>query len=209
MITVLVGPPQERKELQIHRGIITARSEFFANALSGRWSDSINNVIDIYKFDPDINPQDFQRYLEKVYTKEYSDDCKKSDPDAYIKNLCLVYVIAEAMLDRQTRNVLARALYDHSTTLQDNDQYYCPDVPSIHIIYNGTASSSNLMRRLCENFWYDDAEPAWFADDVPPLPHEFLKKLVLKDFSRPKLLGAPVTYDIEEYMEPEEGDGAK
>jgi hypothetical protein len=157
MITVIVGAARNRTELQIHRNIITARSKFFQNALSGCWSDPDYKIVDISKFDPTIHPKYSQRYLEAVYTKEYTDDqFILSDPCAHLINLCVVYVIAEAMLDVQTRNVIVRALYEFTINLHDKGYYY-PNVRCIDIIYNGTASSSNPMRRLIVDMWFDYA----------------------------------------------------
>jgi hypothetical protein len=69
--------------------------------------------VDLYKFDPNLSPEDFQRYLEVLYTNQVVTPAEYDD--AHHSKLCRSYVIAEAMLDRQTRNVIVRALYDYST----------------------------------------------------------------------------------------------
>jgi hypothetical protein len=140
-----------------------------------------------------------------VYTKEYTDDqFILSDPCAHLINLCFVYVIAEAMLDVQTRNVIVRALYEFTINLHDKGYYY-PNVRCIDIIYNGTASSSNPMRRLIVDMWFDNATASWFSKDHSDMSSDFLGKLVLKRISLSKV-SEPVKYDIEVYMEVEGGD---
>jgi hypothetical protein len=108
LVKVLLGPPDDRQDLLIHKGIITARSDFFHNALSGQWNNSEDNVVDLYKFDPNLSPEDFQRYLGVLCTN-YAEKLANTEGWHQVEVVRL-YVIAEAMLDRQSRNVLVRAL---------------------------------------------------------------------------------------------------
>jgi hypothetical protein len=78
-VTVLLGPPSNRQELRIHKNFITARSEFFANVLSGCWGNSEDNTIDLYRFDPDLIPEDFAHYLEVVYTNKLNHQDPEDD----------------------------------------------------------------------------------------------------------------------------------
>jgi hypothetical protein len=106
VITVLVGPPSingNGHKLYIHKGKITALSRFFASALGGRWSTTDPNTIDMYKFDPDILPEEMTRYLEAVYDNKVLFDT--------LEQICPIYNIAEAMLDRTTRNDCVKSVY--------------------------------------------------------------------------------------------------
>ncbi|KAH7085362.1 hypothetical protein BKA63DRAFT_559996 [Paraphoma chrysanthemicola] len=123
IVKVLIGPPESRTELLIHKDIIVPRSKFFANALSGRWNNSENYTIDLYKFDPNIRAKDFQRYLETAYTNEFTPSCD----DLAKGEICRAYVIAEAMLDWQTRILLLKALYNTTQKRNENDLFTYPE----------------------------------------------------------------------------------
>tara|TARA_R110002003_G_scaffold184_11_gene14466 strand:+ start:6569 stop:7162 length:594 start_codon:yes stop_codon:yes gene_type:complete len=197
---VLVGPPEAQKELLIHKSVIIARSDFFANALSGQWDNSKDNTIDLYKIDPNIRPVDFQRYLETVYTNNFTPSC----PILLNLELCRAYAIAEAMLDRHTRNFLLQALYDTTQNPRADGSFYYPGSLCVQAIYEGTASAANPMRRLLVDIWHDVSSPEWYSGNEDITPKEFLLELVLKSLTRGQKKQSPLKYKLVEYIEKED-----
>ncbi|KAH7095010.1 hypothetical protein FB567DRAFT_623328 [Paraphoma chrysanthemicola] len=201
IVTVLIGPPESRTALLIHKDVIVPRSLFFANALSDRWDNSKNNTIDIYKFDPKITANDFQRYLETVYTNEIAPSCDKNSAH----EICRTYVVAEAMLDRHTRNLLLKALYNTTQKRSKDDVFTYPGAMSVKAIYEGTATATNPMRKLLVDMWYDQASLEWYEKDVSKhLPKEFLRDVVMRPISRWRIQEQPLRYNLTKYMELDE-----
>ncbi|KAI4930487.1 uncharacterized protein J4E92_004319 [Alternaria infectoria] len=108
LIKVLVGPESQRSELFVHQSIITSRSKFFANALSGRWNNSDAKTINLYDLNPELRSEDVEHYLEAVYTNRIT----LKDDSSVLERICHVYVIAELLLDLHTRNLATQALYE-------------------------------------------------------------------------------------------------
>ncbi|KAF1839594.1 hypothetical protein BDW02DRAFT_456902, partial [Decorospora gaudefroyi] len=108
LIKVLVGPESNRSELFIHQNIITARSKCFASALSGQWNSSETRTVNLYELDPDLTTTQVTHYLETVYTNKLA---TRGD-DANYGYLCNVYIVAEQLLDVQTRNLALQAIYE-------------------------------------------------------------------------------------------------
>ncbi|KAI4627415.1 uncharacterized protein J4E87_003978 [Alternaria ethzedia] len=106
LIKVLVGPESQRSELFVHQSIITSRSKFSANALSGRWNNSDAKTINLYDVDPELRLEDVEHYLETVYTGRIS----LTDGSEILESICHVYVIAELLLDVHTRNLATHCM---------------------------------------------------------------------------------------------------
>lgn len=159
VIAVLVGSSEgngDRHKLYIHKDKIAWRSRFFSSTLSNRWQNAESNIIDMHKFDPNIQPEDMARYLEVVYNNFVSTQ--------NYENLFRVYAIAEAMLDRVTRNICVKVMYcdleEHNTRLASPDEY--PGMACVKHIFSATATSKNPMRRFLVDFRYDNAAPEWY-----------------------------------------------
>jgi hypothetical protein len=110
LIKVLVGPENDRSELYIHRNMITSQSIFFANALSDRWENSETKTVNLYDLDPELTAEEVTAYLETVYTKEIASQEEEND----VSYTCRIYVVAERMLDVQTRNLALQAVYERT-----------------------------------------------------------------------------------------------
>ncbi|KAF2033398.1 hypothetical protein EK21DRAFT_109191 [Setomelanomma holmii] len=174
--------------------------KLLANALSGGWNNSEDNVVNLHKFDPKILHEDFQVYLEIVYTNKFT----PIQENQYNTQLCRVYVIAKAMMDRQTRNVLLQAMYDGTQEVDENGRLYYPGSMCVRVIYKGTMSAADPMRRLLVDMIHDASTLTWYGGTAQKvLPNEFLFDLALRGRTRASPTYTPLEYDILEYLEEE------
>ncbi|KAH8643242.1 hypothetical protein IG631_00705 [Alternaria alternata] len=170
LVKVLIGPDTDRSELHIHQLIIAARSEFFASALNGRWNNFDTKIADLYKAAPDLVLEDVAHYLEAVYTNQIDDEnhLKRFD------DICKVYVVAERLHDVQTRNLAVEALYNRMQGLDPTTTV--PGPKCLDIIYEGTVSAKNRMRKLLVDIWC-----TWDIDQredyLNTAPRQFLVEL--------------------------------
>lgn len=167
---MLIGPDTDRSELHIHQSIIAARSEFFASALNGRWNNFDTKIVDLYKAAPDLVLEDVAHYLEAVYTNQIHDESHSKG----FYDIRKVYVVAERLHDVQTRNLAVEALYNR---MQGSDPTTTvPGPKCLDIIYEGTASAKNLMRKLIVDTWF-----TWgverLEDFLDTAPRQFLVEL--------------------------------
>jgi hypothetical protein len=105
LIKVVVGTGDSQEEFQIHKNIITAKSAFFRNALSGRWTNSESRTVTLEH----LNSRYFDMYLNTVYTR----DVKFFDPlhhQTTYQDMAEAYVIVEEMMDYETKNMLLFAM---------------------------------------------------------------------------------------------------
>ncbi|KAI8939388.1 hypothetical protein NX059_003171 [Plenodomus lindquistii] len=201
LVRVIVGHGDLRKEFLIHRNVIMPRSKFIANRLSGRWSNSEPNTINLYELDEDLEPDVVARYLEIVYTAQNNTD---STDDKFL--LFKVYVLAEQMEDVKTRNIVLSAIYERMILPTAS----FPTNSCIRIIYGGTASSKNPARRLLverariralRSFWTKESK------SVDNLPKEFFAELALALFEKgrcTKQESERFRVNIADYLEEEE-----
>lgn len=192
-ITVLIGPPSSRTEVSVHRPLAIARSEFIARALSGNWSNSDTNTVDLHSVLPNMDSEHLAHYLEELYSTTPS---LKSGHTIY--DIIHIYIVAEALLDWETRNRAIRSL--HEAMFGGAGEDLSGNIQLVAKIYAHTSSSDNPMRRLFVDAWYDVAKSDWF--DYETAPKEFLWDLQMKGFERAKS-STPLDakYDVEEYME--------
>lgn len=160
---MLIGPDTDRSELHIHQSIIAARSEFFASALNGRWNNLDTKIVDLYKAAPDLVLEDVAHYLEAVYTNQIHDESHSKG----FYDICKVYVVAERLHDVQTRNLAVEALYNRMQGLDPTTTV--PGPKCLDIIYEGTASAKNLMRKLIVDTWC-----TWGVDRLEDFLEDFL-----------------------------------
>ncbi|RYO57332.1 hypothetical protein AA0113_g7968 [Alternaria arborescens] len=182
LVKVLIGPDTDRSELHIHQSIIAARSEFFASALNGRWNNLDTKIVDLYKAAPDLVLEDVAHYLEAVYTNQIHDE-------SHSKGFYDISV--EALYNRMQG-------LDPTTTV--------PGPKCLDIIYEGTASAKNLMRKLIVDTWCTwgvDRLEDFLEDFLDTAPRQFLvelsvaavRKLVLDSKDQELIL------DVKAYLE--------
>lgn len=134
----------------VHKDILTKRSKYVANALSKRWNGSDDKIISLHDLLPEVKYEYFEYYLEVLY-KDSMDEY--TDRSAFL-DICYIYIVAEALLDVETRNLAVKALY---RCMREKKAY--PPMSTIALVYNQTASTSNPMRRLLVNVWHDLSYP--------------------------------------------------
>lgn len=171
---MLIGPDTDRSELHVHQSIIATRSEFFASALNGRWNNFDTKIVDLYKAAPDLVLEDVAHYLEAVYTNQIDDENHSKRFD----DICKVYVVAERLHDVQTRNLAVEALYNRMQRLDPTTTV--PGPKCLDIIYEGTASAKDLMRKLIVDTWCTwgvDRLEDFLEDFLDTAPRQFLVEL--------------------------------
>lgn len=131
-------------------------------------------------------------YLEEMYENTLG--------KRIVLEICNIYIIAEALLDVETRNRCVRALYNAMSKPDKDGKYYFPYMEWVRMIYESAGSASNPMRRLLVDAWYDHAREHWFKD-FEAAPKEFLWDIALKGMSRSKNKKLPIEYNMDEYME--------
>jgi hypothetical protein len=201
---VLIGPESSRAKLLIHQSIVTPRSEFFANALSGRWNNSDTKTVDLYGVDPDLTFEEVAHYLKAVYTNRNNSNV--------LSNICRIYVVAEQLLDIQTRKLAVQALYEHirKPRAEGDHRHLYPSPKCIRIVYKETASATDPMRRLLVDIWcVTGGSIPRLEENGEKLPKEFLLELATAALiDKYEVYGAdvrgvdePLTFDLECYFE--------
>jgi hypothetical protein len=151
LIKVLVGPENDRSELYIHRNMITSQSIFFANALSDRWENSETKTVNLYDLDPELTAEEVTAYLETVYTKETASQEEEND----VSYTCRIYVVAERMLDVQTRNLALQAVYERTHKPFNDGSFYMPGSPCLEIVHGARHPPTTR----CDGCWSTFSTP--------------------------------------------------
>ncbi|KAI4655753.1 hypothetical protein J4E93_000468 [Alternaria ventricosa] len=173
--------------------IITSRSKFFANALSGRWNNSDAKTINLYEVNPELRSEDVEHYLETVYTNRIT----LKDDSRSLESICHVYVIAELLLDLHTRNLATQALYEQ-ISFRESYGYVVhtnPGPECIKIIYEGTVAG-DLMRELLVHSWCGLGRHGLLQCD--DLPKRFLSELATAALKEEQ---GPLLYHLDTYLE--------
>ena len=182
---VVVG--KDGQEFWAHETLLCGRSEFFRRALNGHWAEADENIVRL----PEDKPEAFERYLEALYTNILS----VSGPISFAP-LAEVYVLAEKLVDIDTKNTIMRAMLTYSKNwMAIND--------TIKILYAGTPPSSPARRLVVESF--ANGIP---KDEIRPIkgdyPEDFWVELV-EDFVKRRDQGTCTTKlphgRPEDYME--------
>lgn len=110
------------------------------------------------------------QYLQELYSTTNTLNDNRD-----ITDICNIYVIAEALLDVETRNRAVRSLYNamRSETTGPHQEYLFPNLGLIAMVYAHTASADNPMRRLLVDVYYDKGCQEWF-EDYAVAPKELL-----------------------------------
>jgi hypothetical protein len=174
LVTTLVGPDQVA--FTVHEHFICAKSKFFKNACSEKWTGggtgNTNRVIRL----ADAEPRIFKCYLKWVYTNEIvieiEDDPR--DPNRQWRRpkeqdrLIKLYVLGNTLDDVRLRNRVLKDLINIDTR---------PFARSVTWAYEHTASTSNLrsvLVQLAVYRWHRNT----FLNHTPDYHHEFLRDLV-------------------------------
>jgi hypothetical protein len=176
---VLVGSPPNQKRFNLHKDIMSKRSEYFAAARSGRWNENeLLKATDLTAKDPEVfKNYIYCAYFDRVYVKGFGiTDAGTFKENAAIdknldeekvnglrwpystkerfKGLMKIYLLANMLLDHKTANLVV------DETLRTLDILnMLPGAGAIHLIFENTVSGDGMRK-----FWID-----WYAHSVPDI----------------------------------------
>ncbi|KAF1950232.1 hypothetical protein CC80DRAFT_554463 [Byssothecium circinans] len=224
ILKIVVG--EEKTVFSIHEAVLTARSKFFKNAMTGNWKEAEDKAVKLPEDDPDV----FALYEQIVYTGKIPayDDTGDERRDIYCQGwdrfqkgyeiLCSLFVLAERLQDMNAKNMATDAIlnkYFHGhNLLKKNDtsgaSACLPGKDAINIMCEGTPAPSpgrdvlvDLFVYLCDYQGFDGSQLAKPHD----LHEGFLYPLLLKLMC---LRRTPTTrhphFRAPDYYHMEEGD---
>lgn len=102
MITILVG--EEERRFTVHKDMLCAKSKFFRAACSKRWASGVEKIVR----QPEGTVEDFQIYVEWVYTSKVTLDTENLDKQQ--ARLMDLYILGDVLDDYQLRNATMKRL---------------------------------------------------------------------------------------------------
>jgi hypothetical protein len=161
MVMIRVGQEPDHTDFMAHESFLTARSEFFRRAMNGNWEEATTRVVKL----PDDKSDTFGLYLNAIYTGELttirktreqlatlSHDEFKMHIMAEYQEIFLLYVLAEKLQDRVTKNAAITAVLAVSRLRSADNYWTTPSVDIVNTVYTGTPRSSPA-RRLITDMW--------------------------------------------------------
>ncbi|KAH7095174.1 hypothetical protein FB567DRAFT_575012 [Paraphoma chrysanthemicola] len=137
-IHVCVGPNDAQVTFDVHESVITARSPFFAKAMSGDWKEAQTRIVKL----PDDEPDIFKRYIHLLYTNDLvvspatpSEEDPNSEDGSILAKL---YILAEKLRDIKAKNAVVQACVVSWRRTCSDGQTYAPGRHVIGLIYDGT-----------------------------------------------------------------------
>jgi hypothetical protein len=141
-----------------------------------------------------------------VYTNRVT---TKDDHTSEYKDIGTLYVVAEQMLDVQTRNLALQAMYERIREPGEDGTYYYPGTRCLLIVYGGTATATDPMRRLLVDVYRDIGGGSLLRlENVEHYHKEFLLDLAIVASKGRPTKTAPMTYDMGKYFEEQEKEAA-
>jgi hypothetical protein len=177
-VKVDVGTAPKLQIFDVHIAVVTARSDFFKNALSREWKEAAEKVVKL----PDDDPEVFAIYVHHLYTGELAVKPEEQyyAADNYVKtyqDFAHLYVFAEKVQGIETKNAVIRAMLDAGRIVLPKRTSICPGSSIISVIYKGTPAECPA-RRLLVDFWTYRAVGVWFKSS--DLHVEFMQDLLAR-----------------------------
>ena len=175
-VRVTVGDGEKQESFDVHEALLTARSTFFKNALSGDWKEAEDRVVNL----PDVEGAIFQLYIHLLYTDKLA-SIPESDSQRHIEycRMAKLYVLGDRLMDITTKNVAIDALIQTAKEPTANGKSYAPGNMCIRIIYEGTQQNS-LVRQLMIDFYVYGASGGWMLKaTADKWPLDFLYDLTI------------------------------
>jgi hypothetical protein len=91
--------------------------------MSGRRNNSDSKTVNLYDLKPELTEEDVSLYLEAVYTNRVA---AKYIGTSESKVIGTLYVVAEQMMDVQTRNLTLQAMYERIRESAEDGKYSVP-----------------------------------------------------------------------------------
>ncbi|KAF2751794.1 hypothetical protein M011DRAFT_473103 [Sporormia fimetaria CBS 119925] len=140
-VQIVVGT-QNTQEFLIHRGLLCARSEFFKNALSGRWSETEKD----FKL-PEEDPEMFGLYQAFLYTNSLPiEDDESTLQDRYL-TIGKLYVLCGKLLDLEGKETVLEAFHE---LCSNTDVRVVPNSDCVSVIYDGTTEKDPARAMLAD-----------------------------------------------------------
>jgi hypothetical protein len=165
MISFLVGV--EEKLFTVHKDLICASSKFFKAACSQRWAEGKEKEVRL----PEVLPQDFQRYLAWLYSKQLQTASK--DGQAVVWDATVdMYILGDVLDDMRLRNAAIGLLFalDYSVTL--------PGYSQIQRLWRQTPDTS-FLRELCVEKFVIHVQSGSFVKMIDEFPEEFVREIAV------------------------------
>lgn len=182
MITILVG--EEEHRFTVHKDMICAKSKFFRAACSERWASGVEKIVR----QPEGTVEDFQIYVEWVYTSKVTLDTE--DLDKQQARLMDLYILGDIVDDYQLRNATMKRLIA-------NVRKGVESVQSSQLVkvYAATMTGSPLRRFIVDwtlrNFDRESIK-LYIAQD----PAEFVQELAVAALDQVETVEDYETFDL-------------
>ncbi|KAF2657784.1 hypothetical protein K491DRAFT_578276, partial [Lophiostoma macrostomum CBS 122681] len=175
-VQINIGTGDDQERFDVHEALLSSRSRFSRNALSGRWKEAEDRVVKL----PEDDPALFATYIHVLYSGDIP--CV-SDSDAIGAKeslmLCHLYMLAEKLDDVQTKNTVVEAILSYCTKPQtDGNIYYMGGEP-VSVIYSGTPENSPARRLMTDLYAYRGDQGCMKHCPKDGWPPEFLYDLTV------------------------------
>ena len=126
----------------------------------------------------DDEPSTFSLYLQLLYGNcmaiGTSEEDKDLPTDNQYETLAKINVLAERLLDRDTKNIIIDTMLSKSQTIiGEHSECVFPGLEEICVIYEGTPPFSPA-RRLMTDLWVQSGEQSWLTGTSAEAPRDFL-----------------------------------
>jgi hypothetical protein len=197
MIKIVVG--EKDRQFVMHKSALTARSQFFKNAMGGRWQEAHDGLVKLPEDDGDA----FALYEQLVYTGKVPafDDseeterkhsnyghnwvtCVSTHCKPEWENLCRLYVLAEKLQDVAAKNATTDAMIEKVQRkarikgARSGLTECLPTPRAIDIMYEGTPGFCPGRQVLVHMFVMYEKGGYWVDYSSSGVPKDFLWDLL-------------------------------
>ncbi|CAB4399558.1 unnamed protein product [Rhizophagus irregularis] len=165
-VIIQIGEGKNTREFRAHSIILKIRSPYFKSALSTKWVNQKNNMIEFKK--PNIRPTVFEIILKYIYTGEVN-LTKRSGADI----LGLLIASDELLLEKLFRHVQNHLIKIQTNWIKQNYIYV------LHTVFN--LSSCKKLQDHCIESICLDPQPFITSEDFPSLDKDILYELFKRD----------------------------
>ncbi|KAF2704126.1 hypothetical protein K504DRAFT_450879 [Pleomassaria siparia CBS 279.74] len=176
LVVVLVGTRTCQEMFMVYKTLLCNRSPFFKVALNGNWAESQDRTVILPHDDAEV----FELWLHMVYTGRLRTKTTKADHGEEYARLLRVYVLAEKLLDVESKNLVAEAVISKT---RENGEYTYPSGSLVSILYDGT-SAGDPMRRFLVDCHVQCPKHDCIATDEKNRHPDFMHELVLAYMQR-------------------------
>jgi hypothetical protein len=178
IVGIDVGAGDKRTIFRVHMALLTARSDFFKKALNGKWMEAEEKIVRLPEDDPTV----YATYVHHLYTGELVVQPDEQKPVKELLSeqhhmLCSVYVLAEKILDIETKNAVFHAMLEMRYTKQSNGKICGSSCDGVNVIYKGTVVGSPARRLMVDLYSYR-VKGDWIGQR--PFSKEFLRDLLIR-----------------------------